>query len=258
MTSTNSTARTRHTAPRSASPLSARDQAVVELVGRFRQLERRQIGALRFAGLASQTPLDRTLKRLVERQYLARLPRLVGAHGGGSAQYVYQLGRRGWKLLGKPGTYWPFRSANLHTLAIADCFVTLQAAAQQGQLTVIAFTPEPECHETVGGVLLTPDAYLEVGFRAFGSKVACFVEVDRGTEHADKIQGKCVRYWQAYQRWERETYPYVLFVVPDQERAGAIRHVVAGGPNEAQGLFLTATFKSFPQGLGEIAANGGE
>lgn len=243
----------RHTAPPGTSQLRARDHAVVVLVGRFRQLERRQIGALLYAGLASQTPLDRTLKRLVEQQYLARTHRLVGGDGGGSAQYVYQLGRRGWKLLGKPGAYWPYRSVNLHTLAIADCFVALHGVGQQGQLSVITFSPEPACHLPIGEVLLTPDAYVEVGFRTFGLKIACFLEVDRGTEHADKIQGKCVRYWQAYQRWEYETYPYVVFVVPDEQRVNTIGNVVSGGPHEAQRLFIAATLNSFPQALAELA-----
>ncbi len=52
---------------------SARDRAVVELVDRFRQLTASQVAAVLFTDQVSKTPLDRTLKRLVERRYLTRL-----------------------------------------------------------------------------------------------------------------------------------------------------------------------------------------
>lgn len=235
------------------SVLSARDRDVIELVGRFGQLSRAHIGAAFFAGLASQTPLDRALKRLVERKYLARISRMVGGDGGGSSQYVYQLGRQGWSLLGRPGRYWPFRSVNLHTLAIADCFVKLLKAERAGWLTLVSFEPEPACHRTVGSVALTPDAHVEVGFRELGLKVSVWLEADRGTEHVDKVRDKCIRYWRAYRQWEADTYPYVLFVVPDAARTRTIEKSLLGAPNEASQLVKCCTFTSFPQVLIDMA-----
>jgi hypothetical protein len=155
--------------------LTARDRTVVELVGHFRQLTAGQVAAALFADQVSKTPLDRTLKRLVERRYLARLARPVGGDGGGSAQYVYQLGRAGWRLLGKPGEYWPFRAVNLHALAVADCFVALTVADRAGDCTLLAFEPEPGCHVTTGGVQLTPDARAEVGYRDQGGQAVVLV-----------------------------------------------------------------------------------
>jgi hypothetical protein len=217
--------------------LSARDRSVVELIGRFAHLTAGQLGPLLFDGQASKTPLDRTLKRLTERRYLARLVRPVGGDGGGSAQYVYQLGRAGWRLLAKSGEYWPFRAVNLHTLAIAECFVQVSVSAQIGQCALIKFEPEPSCHVEVEGIKLTPDAAVELGYRDRGVKVTAWLEVDRGTEHREVIKEKCVRYWHAYQRWQENVFPLVIFVVPDQQRQQVIEQVIINGPKDAQPLF---------------------
>ncbi|ROP38983.1 replication-relaxation family protein [Saccharothrix texasensis] len=228
------------------SELSERDRAVVELVGRFRQLTTKQVRALNFANLASPTPADRTLKRLVERKYLARLERLLGGHRGGSAQYVYQLGRAGWKLLYRPGAYWAPRAVNLHALAVADCFVALKEAEQRAELEVISFITEPDCHQIVSQVRLTPDAYVEL--TAHGQKLTSWLEVDRGTEHLGVIQEKCERYWQAFRsgQWDG-VFPYVLFIVPDERRKRAVHQVFQAGPAEAAELFSVCSVSEFPK-----------
>lgn len=235
------------------SVLSLRDAGVVELVGRFRQMSAGQIGSLLFGELASQTPLDRCLKRLVERKYLSRLVRPVGGDGGGSAQYIYQLGRAGWKLLELSGNYWTMRAVNLHTLDIAECFVRLKVAdrapGDSGGLALVEFVTEPECHTSVGNVVLMPDAYVEVGFKKRGIKVGLWLEIDRGTEHRRAIQEKCERYGQAYESWQAETFPYVLFVVPDAERKREIERVVQALPEDARELFNVCTLGSFPQDI---------
>ncbi|HEX3781432.1 MAG TPA: replication-relaxation family protein [Pseudonocardiaceae bacterium] len=218
------------------SGLPNRDRAVIELVAKFRQMTSGQIRDSLFAGLASATPVDRTLKRLVEQKHLSRLKRLVGGDQGGSGQFVYQLGRAGWKLLDKPGSYWVPRAVNLHTLAIADCYAAFKRAEQDGQLEVIQFTTEPECHQAVGNVLLTPDAYVEVGNRTEQVKHSYWLEVDRGTEHLEVIQEKCERYYRAYGMWQEDYFPLVLFVVPDEHRQSAVERVVQAGPSPARRL----------------------
>lgn len=217
--------------------LSSRDQAVIKLIGDFRQLSAAHIRTALFAGTTSKTPLDRCLKRLVEHRYLVRLSRLVGGDGGGSAQYVYQLGRAGWRLLGREGDYWVPRSVNLHTLAIADSHQRLVQAEHDGWLTVITFEPEPNCHVSVGSVRLTPDAYTEIGLHEQRLKIGLWLEVDRGTEKGEVIREKCIRYWRAYQTWEDEVFPYIAFVVPDLARSRVIERVIESGPVEAQELF---------------------
>jgi Replication-relaxation len=190
-----------------------------------------------FPGLASKTPLDRSLMRLTAGGYLRRMARFVGGFGGGSGQYVYQLGRLGWRTLGKGGTYRPLRVVDLHTLTIAECFVALHGLERQGELTVISYRPEPGCHLSVAGVPLTPDAYVELGLQTRKLKFRYWLEIDRDTENMDTIKGKCVRYWRAYQAWQEEVFPFVVFVVPDGARQREIERVIVGGPAEAQALF---------------------
>ncbi|WP_239310623.1 replication-relaxation family protein [Frankia sp. Cj3] len=224
-------------------------------VARFRQLSAEQIAEMHFWNLQSATPLDRTLKRLTTSRHLARLERPRGGVGGGSAQFVYQLGRAGWKLTNKQGDYWAPRAANLHALAVADCFVRLNQTARTGAFEVLDFQPEPAAHVKVGTIQLTPDAVMRLGFgqRGSGDELAYWLEVDRGTEHADTIQDKCVRYWRAYQQWNpAEVYPLVLFVVPDAQRAQMIEQVIKGGPEEARQLFKVCTFDEFTTSLMEV------
>ena len=233
--------------------LSERDQQIIELVGRLRQVEARHVAVALFAGHASGTPLDRALKRLVTGHYLARMARSVGGDGGGSGQYVYQLGRAGWRLLGRSGEYWAFRSVSAHTLGIADCFAALRQMEHDGDASLLDFTPEPACHRRIGGIQLTPDAYTEVGFRQVGVKVTAWLEIDRATEHGEVIQKKCIRYWHAYERWSAGTFPYVVFVVPDEQRQRQIERVISGGPDEALALFKVCVLTSFPQVICKLA-----
>lgn len=220
-----------------ARPSSPRDRQVVELVGRFRLMTAEQIRLVAFGGLASKTPLDRSLARLTAGGYLARLARFVGGLGGGSGCYVYQLGRAGWRLMGKGGGYRPLRVVDLHTLTITECYVQLAALERAGRLAVVGFTPEPASHRTVAGVPLTPDAYVELGEPVRRLKYRYWLEIDRDTENADTLRGKCVRYWKAYKAWDEDVFPYVVFVVPDERRRREVERVVAGGPAEAQALF---------------------
>lgn len=227
------------------SGLSPRDIQVVELVGRFRLMGAEQIRDVLFYGLASKTPLDRTLKRLTDGGYLARIGRMVGGFGGGSGQYVYQLGRVGWRYLGKGGGYRPLRVIDHHALQIAECFVLLTALERGGELTVISYSADPASRQTVADILLTPDAYVELGVPATQQKFMFWLEVDRDTENAEVIRGKCVRYWRAYQAWPDDVFPYVVFVVPDESRRRELERVIAGGPDEAQALFRVVTLDRF-------------
>lgn len=198
-----------------------------------------------FGGVASKTPLDRTLKRLVENGYLVRLGRMVGGYGGGSGQYVYQLGRVGWRFLHKGGGYRPLRVVDQHTLTITDCFVALKVLERGGELAVIDYVPEPASHLNIAGIPLTPDAYIELGQLAPRRKFRYWLEVDRGTENADTIRGKCSRYWHAYQAWQEDAYPYVVFVVLDNVRQDELMRTIAGGPTEAQAIFRVYRLDEF-------------
>jgi Replication-relaxation len=219
----------------------------VELVGRFRLVAAEQIRVVFFAGQASKTPLDRTLKRLTDAGYLARLGRMVGGFGGGSGQYVYQLGRAGWRYLGKGGGYRPLRVIDHHTLMIVECFVILKRLERLNELTVIRYDADPVSRRTVAGVLLTPDAYVEIGVAATRQKFAFWLEIDRDTESADTIRGKLSRYWKVYQEWDGDVFPYIVFVAPDESRQRELARIVAGGPDDAQDLFRVYELDRFAE-----------
>jgi hypothetical protein len=228
--------------------LLARDVEIVELVGRLRLMTAGQIREVVFSAQASKTPLDRTMKRLTDGGYVVRLARMVGGFGGGSGEFVYQLGRVGWRHLGKGGGYRPLRVVDLHTLTITECFVQLKRLEREGRLTVIVFTAEPASHLTVGSTALTPDAYVELGIHEPRRRKFCYwLEIDRGTENADTIRGKCSRYWRAFQAWEGETFPYIAFVVEDARRQRELERVVAGGPEEARELFKVYLLEDFAE-----------
>ncbi len=231
----------------SDSTLPPRDTEIVELVGRFRQLSAEHIRELLFAGQRSKTPLDRAMKRLTDAGYLVRLGRMVGGYGGGSGQYVYQLGRTGWRYLGKGGGYRPLRVVDLHTLTIAECFVMLKRLERGGELTVISYAADPASRQTVGDILLTPDAYTEIGVPASRQKFSFWLEIDRDTENAETIRGKCVRYWRAFQAWDGDIFPYIVFVVPDDRRKRELERTIAAGPDEAQEMFRVYQLESFAE-----------
>jgi hypothetical protein len=225
--------------------LSPRDVLVVELVGQFRLVSAEQIRELLFSEQRSKTPMDRALKRLTDAGYLTRIGRMVGGFGGGSGQYVYQLGRVGWRYLGKGGGYRPLRVIDQHTLMIAECFVILKRLERSGGLTVIRYDADPVSRQTVGDILLTPDAYVEIGVAATRQKFIFWLEIDRDTENAETIRGKCVRYWRAFQSWDGEVFPYIVFVVPDDARRRELERIIAGGPDEAQKIFQVCRLDAF-------------
>ena len=73
--------------------LSARDQLIVEFLGKFRWALSGQIARIYFAaetGIRDRTCRD-VLKRLSEAGWLYRLPRRLGRTYGGSGQYLYTL-----------------------------------------------------------------------------------------------------------------------------------------------------------------------
>lgn len=224
-----------------------RDRQIVMAVARFGQLTASHLRAMLFHDRSSQTPLDRALKRLVERKYLARIERrMVGGTGAGSGQYVYQLGREGWKLAGREKAYWPFRAVNYHTLAIADVYRELLELEHAGRLTIEAFLTEPESWQVIAGADLRPDLFVQVADHLNGRSVSLWIEVDMGTERQSAIAQKLAAYWHAYQHAdESRVFPQVLLIAPDNDRAKALRYTIAQGDEEAQALFVVSTLPEF-------------
>lgn len=226
-----------------------RDRQIVLSVDRFGQLAVAHISKLHFADLASSEPMYRALRRLVERKYLARIERrMVGGTGAGSGQYVYQLGSEGWKAVGKPGKYWPFRMVNYHTLAIADAHMELLELEREGRIEIVGFTTEPDTWLSIAGADLRPDMFVEVRKSFEKRTMSLWVETDMGTERQKAIKDKLARYWHAYENANAETlpvFPLVLFLAPDEKRARELRWWIESGPKDAQPLFIVSTVSEY-------------
>ncbi|SRR6266516_3868891 len=216
------------------------DRDIIEFVYRHRQVRGDQIRRLFFtAGTDNgrEVRCRATLAHLTATKYLARFTdRDIGRVG--SSSYVYQLGQAGWQLLHREGRYWPYRAVDAHTIAITELFVMLTEAEAEKRLTVVAFQPEPACHQTIGGIKLEPDAYMEIGLRSYGLRYSYFVEVELSEKRPRKIVGKLTRYWQAFRHDDPEHhFPFVLFIEPDERHKRQIERLIAGGPDAAQAIF---------------------
>lgn len=230
-----------------------RDRQIILTVGAFNQLTSSHVKTLLFPESKSQTPVTRALTRLVASKHLARIERrLVGGLGAGSGQYVYQLGTKGWELCGRDGRYWPFRSVDYHTLAIADVFTNLKKLETTGTITLRGYETEPNSWREVAGAKLLPDLYVEIDLPAKRTTAVAWIEVDTGTERQKQIRDKLERYWHARQHVNIEqiaVWPLVVFIAPDQQRIGDLQRWLKLALPEAQDLFVFHTQDSFMEAL---------
>lgn len=217
--------------------LSPRDQTVLQLVQRFKQATSKQIHELVFDGL-TQTPSQRALRRLVDRAYLRRIElRLVGGGRGGSGQYVYALGRRGWHEV-NDGKWVPTRRVDRHALATLDTYIELRRLEVSGKLSIAGLSTEPDSWAVIGGTELKPDMYTELVFN--GSSRRLWWEVDLATESQKQVRGKLDAVVRAYANanstaWPK--FPLTIWVAIDAEREKELRWLVSQMTAEAQRLF---------------------
>jgi hypothetical protein len=223
-----------------------RDRLIVLSIARFGQLASEHIAAMHFADVKSPTPQWRTMHRLMDHNYVKLVERRpVGGNGSGSGQFVYQLGSAGHALSGRPGKYWPYRSVNLHTLAIADVHVELVRAEQSGRITIDRYDTEPHTHRVVAGAELRPDYYVDAGDKVKRRNVELWIEADRGTERQDAIKDKLKRYAHAYEQGSMTFFPRVVFIAPDEPRARELRTIIERGRVEVKDLFYACTLPEF-------------
>lgn len=244
---------------RLAAELSERDQSIIGTVGQLRLATTRQLERLHFVVPGSHaTPLTaaraarRTLERLVRQRLLMRLERRIGGVRAGSASFIYVLGPVGERVVARQKPRRRFREPSAmfvaHTLAVSELYVRLHEAARGGELQLLgSVATEPGCWRSVPSVsgrsLLKPDLFIVTGSDEF--EYRWFVEVDLGTEHAPAIQRKC-RAYEAYYRSgveqaEHGVFPRVLWVAPDDQRAGRIRGAIERMSELTSALFLVTT-----------------
>lgn len=223
----------------STNSLSDRDLDVLRLVARFKQVTSRQVSLLLFEG-TSYTPANRTLRRLTDANYLQRIERRVpGGSRGGSGQYVYSLGRRGFYSF-FTGRYQPARTVNYHALGIVDCFVVLRDMERDGIFVMRGMSAEPDCWQEVGGVHLKPDLLVDVEY-SDGHRMMVFIEMDMATENQRQVRGRLDDYRIAWDENDRfEQFPVVVWVGVDDERAIELSWLIEQG-RYPEGMFLVAT-----------------
>ncbi|MEV6241035.1 replication-relaxation family protein [Lentzea sp. NPDC051838] len=232
---------------------------MVELVAELGQLPARLIGDFCFYGLRSATPLKRSLHRLTQHQLLSRVElRLVGGAGGGSRQFVYQLGKQGGRLLGMTKECPRFTRYDPHMVMTAECVGLVRQLEHTGQLALLGFKGEDTAYTDVRDpstgqrIKLTPDAWLDVGVHEPRRRLELWLEVDRGTEHNSvQIAAKLARYVQAYRAWDTKrhgaVFPRIVFVAPDSRRVRRLWRELGKVPAEFRILFAVEEFATFPQ-----------
>lgn len=241
--------------------LSARQEAVAHHVAQLGQVSAGQLGAVEYHGLKSLTPRKRDLKRLTELGVLVPLEiQIRGGDGGGSTNYIYQLGREGGRLLGVAKKCPRYGEYDPHMHDIAECFVKVKQEEQAGSLKVLRYLGEDaaylELTDRAGTIKLTPDLFVDFGTYEPRRRLSWWLEVERSDKGDSYIAGKCARYLRAYRVWSANTntyasdvFPRVVFVAITDGRRRAIERVIAKQPDEARakGLFQVCLMSSFPQ-----------
>ena len=232
--------------------LTDRDWQIIAMLARVRVATSAQLEILYFSGVSRRRAQQR-LAVLTRRRVLARLPRVIGGVRAGSRGHVYALDAAGQRLadLGqgrRPRRPRPVGRAHLdHALAVAEVYVRVVLAERAGELRLLRFAGEPGAWRSfygAGGVVVTlaPDAYLVTSVDGFEDH--WFLELDLGTESAATLARKLAvyrGYWQSgTEQAAREVFPKVLWLVPDESRAGVLAKVISRQPTEAQSLFAVA------------------
>jgi Replication-relaxation len=208
---------------------SPRDQLIIQTVQRFNQVSSDQLTRLYYADHSPdwrRRRCNRATSRLLEWGELACIPSAIGGFRGGSTGCIYI-----------PATS-RARTPDAHTLDIAELYVRLVEQQRLGQYQVLAFDPEPFSYDQVGSVELKPDAMVRT--KTPRGRLRWYLEVDRGTEWRARLNQKMRLYVSAYRRWPDRTFPRVLFIVPDEQRARFVEGVTKR--QEIPQLFTVCTF----------------
>jgi hypothetical protein len=252
--------------------LSERDLGVIRQVAELRLMSARQIQAVHFPAAehdnepAATRARQRVLERLTRERLLIRLERRIGGVRAGSAGFVLALGPVGQRVLAGGGprrrSYEPTLRFVDHTLAIAQLVVDVTVASRQGLLDVLDTQAEPRSWREFSGIggrhWLRPDAFLALG--SGGYELRWFIEVDRSSESLPVVVRKCRLYADYYQSGKEQAahggvFPRVCWIVPDEQRAGRLRQVIARDRQLPEQLFVVTTSERALLSLTTIGRN---
>lgn len=246
--------------------LTERDLGLLHDVERFRLLTSEHLQRLHFGveplgshttPLAGVRATNRVLTRLERIGVIARVSRRIGGPHHGSSATVWQLAPAGERILralrGDPDRrkfQQPGAAFLSHTLAIGDVAVQVIEGSRLGHYEVLEIETEPWCWRTFqsggGTATLRPDLLLVTADSE--TETHTFCEIDRGTEHLPAIRRKC----DIYQRYYRDgtedrtrgLFPAVVWIVPDEPRANALRTAIDNDDRLDSDLFTVVTTSS--------------
>lgn len=237
-----------------AERLSDRDWRVIEAVNRLRLVSGSQLERLCFSALSGHAQAavrGRVLRRLVQWQVLAPLPRRIGGAVRGSAGAAFALGVVGAHLCAvrqaatnapsrvrHPGA--PTERSIRHTLAVSELCADLVERARSQGAYVAAFEAEPASWWPNGvGGFIKPDAYTVL---AWGNvREHWWIEVDLATESLPTMRRKLEAYIDFVERGQLGPHgliPRVLVSTITPERRAALHAIVARLPEPAAALFV--------------------
>jgi len=247
--------------------LSDRDLQILDDVSRLRLMRARHLEALHFPAdrHANATTAARRCRRVLERltrdRLLVRLERRIGGVRAGSASFVYTLSPLGQRVLDHGGArrrlLEPSERFVDHTLAVADFFVEIAAAAGARRWELLEWQSEPTCWRevvTLGGrVVLRPDLFVVLGVGEY--ELRWFVEIDRGSEHGPAVRRKCRLHHSYYKSGQEQRQhrvsPRVLWVVPDERRVVRLEELISNDPRLTADLFRVATKRDALMRIGD-------
>lgn len=218
--------------------LSPTQDAVVHLINRFGMATTSMVRRSLYVGTKRGTITRSTyhLRVLTERGAIKRLPYRLGGYLKGAGECVYV------PITSKA------RIPNLHDLDVTELFVRIAEHREiHGRDSKFIYRPEPWSHDTIGGVLLKPDAFIEINGKHW------FVEADFESEFASVLSAKMNKYTSAYLNLdgdETPIMPQVIFTCHTPDRKEFIQREINKKPVRA--LFKVVLFDdAIPTILGE-------
>ncbi|HJQ00854.1 MAG TPA: replication-relaxation family protein [Jatrophihabitans sp.] len=206
----------------------------------------------------------RVLGRLHQLRVIEHLDRHIGGIRAGSASYVWRIGLIGDRLLqlhdgpsARSRRKEPSPRYLFHRLAVADVHLALR----DGDWRLDTVAAEPGCWRPFTGPngarqILKPDLYAVTISGDYEDH--WFIEVDRATESLPTLLKKCAQY-QHYRASNQEqqrhgVFPRVLWIVPTERYAEALRRAIARTAHLPTELFRVCTVPSLPAALQEPSA----
>lgn len=243
---------------------------LLEFLDKARYATSRQLASLFFTSSTNPaTQLRRanfTLMKLTNQGLLHRLDRRIGGVRAGSGSFVYGITLKGLKILKQQdeavilrykNTYEPSLGHLEHTLAVTQLYLeAVQLDRREVTVKLERFDFKPKSwrgYSTIAGTgsTLKPDAYLQLTNGSFEDSY--FIELDRNTESLARIVNKCKQYIAYYRtgidQRQNEVFPFVLWVVPDDNRKQALAKVIQADLYNDWELFSVVTLDEFSSHL---------